>query len=65
VVVGLSKEDTEMYSKPQLQRFGSLREITRLGYESRTGDGLWAFSMNSQNLVEYEGGGGGETPSLS
>jgi hypothetical protein len=49
-----------MYTKPQLQRFGNLRELTRLGYENRTGDGLWAFSMNSQIFGEQTGGGGGE-----
>jgi hypothetical protein len=60
-----------MYTKPQLQRFGNLREITRLGYENRTGDGLWAFSMNSQLFVVQTGGGGeggdggGEGPYLS
>ncbi len=59
-----------MYSKPQLQRFGGLRELTRLGWENRTGDGVWAFSMNSQLFVQPsngEGGGegGGEGPYLS
>ncbi len=50
-----------MYSKPKLERFGDLRALTRLGFESRAGDGLWAFSQNDQFLIQ-EGGGG---PSLS
>ena len=54
-----------MYTKPQLQRFGNLRELTRLGWENRTGDGVWAFSMNSQIFVEQPGGTGGEGPYLS
>jgi hypothetical protein len=54
-----------MYAKPQLQRFGNLRELTRAGFENRNGDGLWAFSMNSQIFVEQPVGGGGEGPYLS
>lgn len=54
-----------MYTKPQLERFGSLRELTRLGYESRVGDVVWAFSMNDQNFGEQPTGGGDEGPYFS
>jgi len=54
-----------MYAKPQLQRFGTLRELTRIGWENRTGDGVWAFSMNPQYIEEQTGGEGGGGPYLS
>jgi hypothetical protein len=54
-----------MYAKPQLQRFGNLRELTRSGWENRTGDGFWAFSMDSQLFIEQPGGGGEGGPYLS
>lgn len=54
-----------MYSKPQLQRFGTLRELTRLGYEEHVGDGLWAWCQSAQLIQETEGPAGGEGPYLS
>ena len=54
-----------MYSKPQLQRFGTLRQLTRLGYEEYVGDGFWAWCMTAQLVRDQEPGGGGEGPYLS
>lgn len=59
-----------MYEKPQLERFGTLRELTRIGFSSIPGDGIFLWSHTSQSLSQDggEGGGlegGGEGPYLS
>lgn len=56
-----------MYVKPQLERFGTLRELTRIGFSSIPGDGIFAFSADTPALTQDTptGGDGGQGPYLS
>lgn len=49
-----------MYIKPRLERFGSLRELTRIGFNADCDGGIWGISATDGNWWRCE-----EDPSRS
>lgn len=43
-----------MYSKPQIQKFGTFRELTRVGWKQAS-DGLSILGIGGCNVSEYFG----------
>lgn len=46
-----------MYVKPKVERFGSLRDLTRLGTDADCdGGGVWGITADGSDIIgEYDG----------
>jgi hypothetical protein len=49
-------KEGRMYAKPTLRRFGTFRELTRLGWGADGDGGIWGF-LDGCELGGCEGGG--------